>query len=517
VRSTSRHTLGVLGIAALAACQDPTGFDASQKTTAPEASGDGGADALASDAPENCAASDEWLPVTPPLDMFNPLPHPASECPFYRGGWQAFLHALQPDDKGVPAIVSYPTLDDIFVSRKPHATRNTAQRSWLGGIKQAGGRQILIDQDGHAIYYGIHVNQAFADFVAQNGLRTLAGVQNADPTLFFPSGVVELKSAWKDISGKPGAYGSYVTTDAWVPTLHQDPTTHLVIEDWDTPRLVKVALVALHVVFTLPGHPEFIWTSFEHVDAQGTPDVAPMAADNPVLADPNNLKNTSVVGHADMVLYRGGTVAQKGNQPESETDLRLDEATQTFPGQQTSIYRMFPGSKSNSIDPDDAVTALNHNVRALFAKKAPGDIRMNYRLVGGTWMDKPELFRANSSFQNDDTNPLLGGADSTGVSQGDDRNAFLAGGGKPAQDLLENGADSPFSILAGEDRMSSTAMESFTQSPASFFNCFSCHNTQAVTSRGVPVDKDSAGKKLLDPKLINISHVFSTFVLEETQ
>src|SRR5262249_27337517 len=150
-----------------------------------------------------------------------------------------------------------------------------------------------------------------------------------------------------------------------------------------------------------------IWTSFEHVDGQGTPDIAPIATDNPVLTDPNNLMDTNVVGHADMVLFKSGTTAQKGNQPYNETDLRLDEATQTFPGQQTSIYRMFPGSKSNSIDPDDAVTALNHNVRALFAKKAPGDLRGNYRLVGGTWMDKPAFFRANSSFQNDDTSPLL--------------------------------------------------------------------------------------------------------------
>jgi hypothetical protein len=178
---------------------------------------------------------------------------------------------------------------------------------------------------------------------------------------------------------------------------------------------------------------------------------------------------------------------------------------------------MFPGSKSNSIDADDAVTALNHNVRALFAKKGQGDKRGNYRLVGGTWMDKPGTFRVNSAFQNDATSPLLHDPSAgAGISQAEDRAAFLADGGSPADDLLANGADSPFSILAGEDRMSSTALESFTQSPASFFNCFACHNTQAITARGVTLDKDRAGTKLVDPKLINISHVFSQFVLEES-
>ena len=103
------------------------------------------------------------------------------------------------------------------------------------------------------------------------------------------------------------------------------------------------------------------------------------------------------------------------------------------------------------------------------------------------------------------------------IPQNDARTALLGQGGSPIQDLLENGTDSPFSILAGEDRMSSTAMESFTQSPAAFPNCFSCHNTQAITARGVPLAKDGSGRKLLDPKLLNVSHVFSQFVLEETQ
>ena len=60
-------------------------------------------------------------------------------------------------------------------------------------------------------------------------------------------------------------------------------------------------------------------------------------------------------------------------------------------------------------------------------------------------------------------------------------------------------------------------MESFTQAPTSFPNCFSCHNTQAVTARGIPSNKDGESEVLLGPKLLNVSHVFSQFVLEETR
>jgi hypothetical protein len=330
----------------------------------------------------------------------------------------------------------------------------------------------------------------------------------------------EFKSAWQDVDqASPADYAGYVTTTAWVSHLGQDPTTHGIVEDRNNPRLIKVALIALHAVYTLPGHPELIWATFQHVDAAGKPDTAPSLAVNPSPADPNNANDANAVSPDSFLLYHGGTPARTANTAYTEPQLQLDEVTQTFTGQQTSIYRMFPGSKSNATSTDDDVASLNSNVAAAFAQSAaalsPADRRMHYALVGATWMDKPALFAQGSSFQNDQTNPLLQGDLRTDVSQADERAAVLAQGTTPAQDLLTNGSDSPFSILAGEDRMSSTAMESFTQN--SFFNCFSCHNTQAVTARGVPFDRDPGDRVLLGPKLINVSHVFSEFVLEETQ
>jgi hypothetical protein len=161
---------------------------------------------------------------------------------------------------------------------------------------------------------------------------------------------------------------------------------------------------------------------------------------------------------------------------------------------------MFPASKSNTTHPDNAITSLNANVEALFgqAKLSPGDKRGHYRLVGAVWMDKPAFFANDTPLQNDESSPFA------------HEPTFLA-------DLQENGSDSDFSILAGEDRLSSTAMESFTQAPDSFPNCFSCHNTQSVTAKGVPVDRDKQGLVLLPPKQLNISHVLSQFILEESQ
>jgi hypothetical protein len=495
---------------------------------------------------EICPASPGWFPVTPTLRQFKPPPHPATECDFYRGGMQTFLLATQPHpDTGEPNIKYLPTIDDLFTKSAPLPAgalaplgqpRGTALRSWLGDIKQAGGRQILIDQNGHTIYYGIHVNQGFVDFVRANHLETAKAIQNADPTLFFPAGVAEFKTAWQQVDedNPPDDIDTYVTTKAWVPHITQDPTSHLIIEDRDHPLEVMVRLLAIHAVFTLPGHPEFIWATMEH--SVGTPDtraadgmrnVAPIDPrdKNPSDTDPNNQRDTTVVSPEDHLLYKAGTTLQAGNQAISDENLRFDEPTQTFrlvSGglAETSIYRMFPASKSNTIDPDDAITSLNHNFEALFAEYEeqgqllPTDRRGHYRLVGAQWMDKPAFFDTNKPLQNDTTSPLILGR-VPAVSQDDERQAILAGGGTAIGDLAESGADSPFSMLAGEDRLSSTAMESFTQAPDSFRNCFTCHNTQAITAKGVPLDKDRSGVRLIEPKQLNVSHVLSEFVLEE--
>ena len=583
----------ICGVAVLASCKDPTpGFTAkpvSQPSSAPN-----GANAAPPTANEDCPIGDDWFPTTAPVRMFVPAPHPDTECPFYRGAYQSFLIAAQPDANGDPAIVHYPTIDDAFISATPHPVRNTSGWAWLGAVRQAGRRQILIDQNGHTLYYGIHMNQAFVNFIKANKLDTVQGIQNVNPTLSFPPGLVEFKSAWTDIDpgdfpgGKvppptndpnnktdPGDYSNYITTMAWVPHLSQDPTTGKIIEHPDQPRLIKVALVAIHAVYTLPGHPEFIWGSIQHANLQGTdavatsvqgmpvigaPDCQPDTTQLPSRADPDNVHVSTAVSPYNYLLYKGNTPENQANAAYADTQLQLDETTQSFKNAPTSIYRMFPGSKSQQIGPDTAIVSLNANLTALAAQQAQKgkvDIRLNYHLVAAVWLDKPGFFALNQSLQNDTSNPLYQGALNgnlyPGVNEGKTcgtplgpngasgdvpgapntvpgcvtRADVLASapadaGSSPGEivlnDFIANGTDSPFSILGGEDRLSSTSMESFTQAPDTFPNCFSCHNTQPVTTNGTPQVRDPTSALVLTkPALINVSHIFSEFVLRETQ
>src|SRR5260370_13897388 len=131
-------------------------------------------------------------------------------------------------------------------------------------------------------------------------------------------------------------------------------------------------------------------------------------------------------------------------------------------------------------------------------------------------MDKPAFFRLNASLQNDSSsplviNPLVEGKD---VNQADDRKQTITDGKAPLDDIGANGSDSAFSLTAGEDRLSSTAMESFTQGPDAFPNCFNCHNTQAIQAKGVPYLRDNSSPILIQPKMLNATHIFAQFLLD---
>ena len=344
------------------------------------------------------------------------------------------------------------------------------------GVNQAGSlRGLLIDQNGNPVYYAIHVNEVFKKFIQDNGLATKNALLNADPDkIEFPEGSIELKSAWQIVDTKAPPT-NYFTTQAMVPVLRIQ-NGDVVVGDSD--REVTVALLAIHVVFVLKNHPEFIWSTFEHLGAggQGVRDNAPAGPGNP-----STVPGTTVISTSGWPLYKAGTIAAAANIPNSAQDRinSFDEKTQRFVKGgvvlQSSVYRMFPASKSTDTNEDDDVVSVNENVHKLFSTGSSdaGDQRRNCQLVGAIWLDNPARdFRSNVVFQNQD-----------------------------GQSTDADGA-----MVAGEDRLSSTAMESFTQSDTGRPNCFSCHHTKKVT------DDQTGLTTIIPAKRLNVSHVISKFL-----
>ena len=251
-------------------------------------------------------------------------------------------------------------------------------------MRQAGQRNVLIDQDDHTLYYGLHMNQAFSTSSSRTS-STPDGIKNVDPYLSFPPGLVELKTAWKDIDprdfpdannqlGTPNGIvpqpplpddlwrargtqltwdDNYITTMAWLPYLTQD-ANGVVNEDPDHPVLRKVALVAFHSVYTLPGHPEFIWGSIQHVNINAidpAPSLTPGSASwarptaNPTTMDRvawprcpipttrTNHQSDRGRQHEQLPPLQGRDPGEPGGSTAQHQGLHFDEATQSFPGQ----------------------------------------------------------------------------------------------------------------------------------------------------------------------------------------
>lgn len=425
----------------------------------------------------SCPADPSWLPRTPRVvSTAPPPPHPAPDCPFYRAAWQTMLVATQPDAGGQPAfLASYSTIDELFgpgVAELPAGKLKMPAIS--AGVSQAGAlRGLLVDQNGNPIFYAVHVNDVFAKFIRQNRLVTRDALLEADPdALQFPTGAVELKSAWQIVEG--GASPSnYFTTKALVPML-EIRNGDIVLSS--STREVTVALIAVHVVFVLKGHPEFIWSTFEHLgaDGQGIRDNAPAAPGNPA-----SVPAGAVISQADWTLYRAGTTSDTANTPNAAQDRvsAFDPTLQKFVKNgevlQTSAYRAFPASKVDTTREDDDLASVNDSMRQLFAAKASdgSDKRRNYQLVGAVWLNTPRIFKSGMFFRNED-----------GQS-----------------------TDAKGAMLAGSGALSSTAMETFTQTAQ--LNCFACHNTKRIAD-------DQTGKQIMPAKRLNVSHVLSKFLSE---
>jgi hypothetical protein len=476
---------------------------------------------------EDCpvAQEDRVLPsagVTQPPSFALPVPPTGNDCDFYNSAWHAFLYVTRENRLHRPAFLSYPTIETVFPAafkapragvagnvnvltafvRNQEPMLNVARRSAhalaaagdgftdITQAAQSGIGSILVDRNRNPIFYSIHLNAAFAAFVRDNGLDDIprlfldpsdtdtAKASTAVPSdLEFRPGTIEMKASWMIVEGAASAFSTYFLTTVKIPHLKVVKIAggdQIVIDTTRPMRSVTVALLGLHVVAAIDGHPELIWASFEHADEQGHRDVAPSAHENPVAGA--NGPETKAIDNAD----RDYPIFAKGTRPAdanaANPPQQFDEKTQKFL-KSTPIFRVFPGSQSTKPPDGDqaapwedpAVFNLNKHIGERFAKVDPQgrDSRRNYRLVAAVWLDAPRAkqtgqntdnFNSNTSFDNDDVR------------------------------------------FAGENRLSNVAVESFTQPAAAAPNCFACHDT---SEQNVALN----GKKL-PARRINVSHVF---------
>jgi hypothetical protein len=140
----------------------------------------------------------------------------------------------------------------------------------LGDFNQAGNGRFgnpLVAQNHTYVRFEVRLNRVEFDFIRDQQLYRKArmpGVGGAK--IRFPNGSVAVKAAWRIIKEDelPAAQGRFYLVDAMVLDLVSN-----------TCKMQKMGLVGLHIVQKTPTRPQWVWSSFEHIDNVPEPGAIP--------------------------------------------------------------------------------------------------------------------------------------------------------------------------------------------------------------------------------------------------
>lgn len=456
---------------------------------------------LPTDVDNTCAVTlADWFPsdhvVTngwvEPADSTNPIFNAKynTQCDFFKWGSQMFLWLTS----GVTDrhVFNYtPNFYNISVentnSKRQFLRSNgtlmlTVRDAKIDGnieLGQAGGDDVLLSQDDSLVYYGIHANDIFTAYtigqkkgafknqtlndqfpVTDDELDTVVqyAYQNNIPVIEPKALAMELKTSWVD-AATISPRSDYVITEAIVPTFDRSNPKG----PWPLTGKTRkeLALVGMHVVGSVNGHPELIWATFEHVNN---------VPDNTYTYVNANKKNTTVT--YDSSTNEWVFLPQNLSKPRAiAATARIDTATS--PQSITSKPTPAPGATPTTVI--DAVDVIRYN----------------------PWGNSPAAQDDNSLA----SNTALISLNKSVLSQlnvGDIRGNYIQTGSVWTSDGNVPTSDSD-SKLTASLKLSNSTMETFHQhnfmpvggenfNPK---NCFSCHNISNQSKKNLPENQIS--------------------------
>jgi hypothetical protein len=386
-----------------------------------------------------CAAPASWFPHAQTQEPVFDKPF-TSNCDFHMWAWQEFLWLTQETQPGRPRFLDFPRADDLFApGRAPLAFASlprvreiqlrprvgkTGDPTEFGEIRQAGSKGVLVDPRGRSVYYFSQVNDTFYTFIRSNGLYLPDTFKAKAPGLSFPVHSLELKSSWWVVPQGEDAAGFFTIPAQINPLKCKGGEANCkgddVVVDLDRTVPATVALVGLHVVGVVQGHPEFIWATFEH--EKNAPDIVP---------DGTDPRTSDFASPQPFTFYRANTPAKACNLLNKD-QLGLDAASQALTPT-TDVIRQFVLGGGNAEDSGN-IKSLNDGVKAALQKE--NSVWAHYALRGGAWLPNPQL-----QFK-----PGISGA------------------------ALRN-------RVVGSVSVANSTMETFDQGARG--NCFACHDTAA--------------------------------------
>lgn len=220
----------------------------------------------------------------------------------------------------------------------------------------------LIDQNGRYARFEILMNETMFNYIVANKLyskKAQAGITS----VVFPCGTsdpanpqvgtIMVKASWKILSPIEIQSGRFHTMKALIYT---PPSSNPLIAE--TCEHATVGLVGLHIVHKTAGEPQWVWTTFEHIDNCPT-DGQPTA------------------GH-DYSFYNPNASGAPINTP---PDRPWNPNNTEPPGRRPQIVRMIPI--------DQPTQQLNATYQAALRAVNPASVWQYYELVSTQWPTQP--------------------------------------------------------------------------------------------------------------------------------
>ncbi len=345
----------------------------------------------------------------------------ADNCDFYQWSQQMFLWITSPNtgsygSKGGVVFESpvfytvspedaagkrtfIPHKKGVLLSAVPSLEKSFQLDSEEG---QATG-DALMAKDGAIVYYISMVNDVYAQFLTAVKTGKMSGKQFPTTQTALDSIIayaktnnvtlpdanalaIELKTSWVDASTIKDL-STYITIDAMIPTYTKTPTKWTIKDQVK----VKLALLGVHIVGSTAGHPEMVWSTFEHKNNAPNLSYTYLDKDSIVKtinADTGsdwvlnaNAADTSVnISH--MKFKYDSIYANFPNAPVNNT-VSPSNTTRTKPwGVANSGV---PNSENPTVAASNSqVISINNSVQSLLVGN---DVRKNYLFIGSTWTD----------------------------------------------------------------------------------------------------------------------------------
>lgn len=347
----------------------------------------------------------------------------ADNCDFYQWSEQMFLWITSPssgaygNSKTIFESPAFFTVSPEFGNNErkliPHtpgvllnAMPNLEKSQGVDSEEGQATGDALMSKNGALLYYITMVNDVYAQFLGAVEAGKLPG--NQFPTtqaeldiivayaksknITLPDATalaIELKTSWVDAS-TVADLSNYITIDAIVPTYTKTPTKWTIVPN--KTEKIKLAMLGVHIVGSTAGHPEMVWSTFEHKN--NAPNLsysyldtnsktkkvgADLAGTWTLNANPSDTTNINITH----MKFKGDSIYANFSGAPANNTISPSNSTRTKPWGVTSTGVPNPENATAAAS-NSQILSINNSI---LSQLVGNDIRKNYLFIGSTWTD----------------------------------------------------------------------------------------------------------------------------------